>query len=151
MIARRVVAGAMAALLPATAALAEGWVVGCKPGGCSVGQGVMAEDRLMARVLITELRGTEIVEVLFPLGVSLLTPVFLHIDDDQQFEVRVAACKENGCYGVIPDGASAVAAFKAGSEMKLRFTGFDDGKTYFFPFTLAGFTAAYGRYRNGTP
>lgn len=140
-----------ALLLLGTPLAAQTWEVGCDENGCRVGQAVITDGMPVARVLVLQMQGQEVVEVLFPLGVSLLTPVFLHVDEQDQFEVRTASCDESGCYGIVANPAAAIAAFKAGAEMKLRFTGFADGQTYFFPFTLSGFTAAYNRYRNGAP
>lgn len=131
---------------------AEAWQIGCDATGCKVGQAIIEPDnRMVARVLVMQLQGDEVIEVLFPLGVSLLTPIVLQVDDRPPFEVRTASCDTSGCFGVVPDAAGAVAAFKAGADLKLRFTGFENGTSYYYSFTLIGFTDAYETYRKGPP
>lgn len=142
---------ALALLMSAMPAYGQAWEVGCDATGCKVGQAIVSDGTMEARVLVLQLQENEVIEVLFPLGVSLLSPLFLEVDGRQRFDIRTASCDGTGCYGIVTDAVGAVAAFKKGAEMKLHFTGFKDGAMYHFSFTLSGFTAAYDRYRSGTP
>jgi invasion protein IalB len=126
----------------------QSWEVVCDPE-CKMGQVILAQDQVVSRVLIYVLQGTEIIEVLLPLGISMLAPITVQVDGGPSYDVRIATCRASGCLGVVHNPDAAIATFRAGFDMQLGFTGFDDGGTYFFPYDLRGFTAAYRQYQNG--
>lgn len=126
----------------------QGWQVVCDPA-CKMGQVILAQGEVASRVLIYELQGTEIIEVLLPLGISMLAPITVQIDGAARFDVQIATCRANGCLGVVRNPAAAIAAFRAGFDMELGFSGFDDGQSYVFAYDLRVFTAAYQQYQNG--
>lgn len=127
---------------------AQSWEVACDPG-CKMGQVIIADDRLVSRVLIHVLQGTEIIEVLLPLGISMLAPISVQVDGGTRYDVRIATCRADGCLGVVTTPAPVIEAFRRGLDMQLWFTGFEDGETYFFPYDLRGFSAAYRQYQEG--
>ena len=150
---RRVGLGAGALILVAAwfvpaPAQAQSWEVVCDPG-CKMGQVIIADDRLVSRVLIHVLQDTEIVEVLLPLGISMLAPISMQVDGGTRYDIRIATCRADGCLGVATTPAPVIDAFRRGFDMQLWFTGFEDGETYFFPYDLRGFTAAYRQYQEG--
>ena len=131
-----------------TAPDASRWEVVCDTG-CRMGQVVMSQGRIVSRVLVYQLSGTEIVEVFLPLGVSMLAPIYIQVDDEVRLNVRMATCRADGCLGVVTDTPAAIDAFRRGFDMQLWFTGFDDAGEYFYPFDLRGFSAAYRAYSEG--
>lgn len=131
-----------------TAADASRWEVVCDTG-CRMGQVVMSQGRIVSRVLVYQLSGTEIVEVSLPLGVSMLAPIYIQVDDEVRLNVRMATCRADGCLGVVTDTPAAIEAFRRGFDMQLWFTGFEDANEYFYPFDLRGFSAAYRAYSEG--
>lgn len=122
------------------------WQTACDNGQCRLGQAYLVDGALVSRVLIQKIDATEIVEIRLPLGMSQLAKIVAEVDGEQQFDIRIAVCRADGCVGILPNPAAAIAAFKRGRELKLKFLGFDDGKVYFYPFDLNGFTAAYTQY-----
>ena len=109
---------------------------------------MIADGRVVSRVLIHALRGAEVVEVLLPLRISMLDPIFIIVDGGDRYDVRIVTCRADGCVGVVRSPNLVIEAFRRGLDMQLHFTGFDDGVGYYFPYNLRGFTSAYNEYRS---
>lgn len=134
-------------LISASDAKADTWQISCDQT-CKVGQLVIADGRIVSRVLIHVLQGSEIIEVLLPLGISMLDPIAIQVDGGDRYDVRIATCRADGCIGIVRNSNRVIEEFRRGFDMQLHFTGFDDGGDYFFPYNLRGFTAAYNEYRS---
>jgi invasion protein IalB len=137
----------LACLTFASGAQANTWQISCEQT-CKVGQLVIADGRVVSRVIIHVLQGSEIVEVLLPLGISMLDPISIQIDGGDRYEVRIATCRADGCIGIVRSPNLVIQEFRRGFDMQLHFTGFDDGGGYFYPYDLRGFSAAYNEYRS---
>lgn len=84
--------------------------------------------------------------IVLPFGLAVTEQIRLMVDEaaDSLAELTFSTCLQNGCVVFVSLDASALAALRAGSELRVHAFA-PQNEEFVFPISLTGFTAAVNR------
>jgi invasion protein IalB len=140
----------------AAAAPPPGWAVRCAsasrdaPLECAMEQTAVLSKtgQTVVSVNIRVPSDTHAPEILvqLPLGFALPGGARFQVDDGKATEMELRTCENRGCYASTPIAPDALAALKAGKQMKVSFQTLNK-ETISIPLPLTDFASAYDKIK----